>query len=247
MVARTRLLEPLEMRVEVGLGVERRSVDPRELRVLLVPAPVRAGEARQLDRLDRRGVLEVRPTAEIRESALCIERDSALGRVCELDLVRLRLGLEAGNRVLARELLARPLTPLGDLAADLLLDRLEIGLGDRLGELEVVVEAVSDRRTDRDLHAGVEAHDRLGEQMGGRVSEDEERVRVSCVARREELDALAVGKRQSKIPRRPVHPGENGLLGELRPDRARRIEAAGAVGKLELGGVGEDDLHGARG
>ena len=48
MVARACLLEPLEVRVEVGLRVERRAVDPRELRVLLVAAPVRAGEARQL-------------------------------------------------------------------------------------------------------------------------------------------------------------------------------------------------------
>ncbi len=52
-VVRARLLEPLEVRVEVGLGEERRAVDPRQLRVLLVAAPVRAGEACQLDRLDR--------------------------------------------------------------------------------------------------------------------------------------------------------------------------------------------------
>ena len=45
-VARARLLEPLEVRVEVGLRVERRPVDPRQLRVLLVTAPVRAGQTR---------------------------------------------------------------------------------------------------------------------------------------------------------------------------------------------------------
>ena len=67
MVARARLLEPLEVGVEVGLRVERGAVDPRELRVLLVATPVRAGEARQLHGLDRSGVLEVRAAAEIRE------------------------------------------------------------------------------------------------------------------------------------------------------------------------------------
>ena len=43
-VARARLLEPLEVRVEVLLRVEGRAVDARELRVLLVAAPVRARE-----------------------------------------------------------------------------------------------------------------------------------------------------------------------------------------------------------
>ena len=52
-VVRPRLLEPLEVCVEVGLGEERGAVDPGELRVLLVAAPVRAREPRQLDRLDR--------------------------------------------------------------------------------------------------------------------------------------------------------------------------------------------------
>ena len=177
-VARARLLEPLEVRVEVGLRVERGAVDPRQLRVLLVAAPVRAGEARQLHRLDRRRVLEVRAAAEIGELALRVERDRALRLVGELDLVRLRLRLEARDRLVAGELLARPLAPLRDLAADLVLDRLEVVLGDRLGELEVVVEAVGDRRADRDLHARVEAHDRLGEQVRGRVAQHVERVGI---------------------------------------------------------------------
>ena len=41
-VAALRLLEPLDVRVEVGLREERRAVDPRQLRVVLVAAPVRA-------------------------------------------------------------------------------------------------------------------------------------------------------------------------------------------------------------
>ena len=59
-VALLRLLEPLEVRVEVALPEERRAVDPGQLGVVLVAAPVGAGETGQLERLDRRGVLEVR-------------------------------------------------------------------------------------------------------------------------------------------------------------------------------------------
>ncbi len=245
MVASARLLEPLEVRVEVFLREEGRAVDPRQLRVVLVAAPVGAGEAGQLHRLDRRRVLEVRAAAEIGEFALRVQRDGALRLVGELDLVRLSFSREAGARVVPRELLARPLAALRDLAADLLLDRLEIGVGDRLGELEVVVEAVGDRWADRDLHTRVKTHDGLGQQMGGRVAKHEERVRVVRVPRRQELDVLAVGQREPHVARLTVDPREHGLLGELRADRTRRLEAGRALGKLELGRVGEDNLHGA--
>src|SRR5207249_4012484 len=40
-----------------------------------------------------------------------------------------------------------------------------------------------------------------------------------------------------------VRADEHGLLGELRPDRLRGVEAAGAVRELELGAVGKENLH----
>ena len=242
-VALPRLLEPLEMRVEVALLEERGAVDPGQLRVLLVAAPVGAGEAGQLERLDRRGVLQMRAAAEIGEVALGVKRDLALGGLDELDLVRLALGLEARPRLVARDLLASPDSALLDLALDLGLDRLEVALADRLRELEVVVEAVLDRRADRDLHAGIEPPDRLGEQVRARMAQHVERVRIGAVARRQELDRLAVRERKADVLDGPVRAHEHGLLGELRPDRARGVEAGRAVRELELLAVGEDHLH----
>src|SRR3954468_21288487 len=150
-IALLRLLDPLEVRVEVGLGVERGAVDPGELRVLLVAAPVRACEAGQLQGLDRLRVLQVRAAAEIGEGALRVEADRAFGRVDELDLVRLVLLPEELAGALGVDFLAVPRAALGELLANLLLDLRERFLADRLRELEVVVEAVLDRRTDRDL------------------------------------------------------------------------------------------------
>ena len=89
----------------------------------------------------------------------------------------------------------------------------------------------------------MEAHDRFREQVRGRVAQDEQRIGFLGVAGREELDMLAVGERQPEVAGRPVHPCEHGLLGELRPDRARCLETGCAVGELELGRVGKDDLH----
>ena len=110
-------------------------------------------------------------------------------------------------------------------------------------ELEVVVEAVLDRRPDRDLDARVEPPHRLGEQVRRRVAEHGERVGILRVARRQDLEAGAVRERQPQVLRHPVRLDEHGLLGELRPDRAGGVEPARAVGQLELGGVGEDHLH----
>ncbi len=149
-----RLLETFEVRVEILLGVEGGAVDPRQLLVVLVPAPVRTCEAGQLQRPDRPGVLQVRPAAEVCELTLGIERDRPFGRADELDLVGLALPLEAGARLGGRYLLPAPFPALGELARDLRLDLREILLADRLRELEVVVEAVLDRRADGDLDPG---------------------------------------------------------------------------------------------
>ena len=75
------------------------------------------------------------------------------------------------------------------------------------------------------------------------MAEDVERVGIVGVARREELDPLAVGERRAQVLRRAVDLDEHGLLGELRPDRARGVEAGRAVGKLELRAIGKNDLH----
>ena len=242
-VARLRLLEPLEVGVEIGLRVEGGAVDPGQLRVLLVAAPVGAGERGQLDRLDRLRVLQVRAAAEVGELALRVEGDVALGRVDELDLVALALGLEAPLRLLGRDLLALPAAALLQLALDLRLDLLEVLLADRLGELEVVVEAVLDRRPDRDLDARIEPADGLGEQVRGRVAQHGERVRVARVARGQDLDRLAVGERQAQVLDVAVLADQHRLLGQLGADRARGVEAGGAVRKFEFRGVGENDLH----
>src|SRR5205814_9303027 len=108
----------------------------------------------ELDRLDRLRVLEVRPAAEVGEVALRIEADLPLGGVDELPLVGL-VG-EAFLRLLGRRLLARPLAALLQLAAHLFLDSRQVRLRNGLRELEVVVEALLDRRPDPDLSARVE-------------------------------------------------------------------------------------------
>jgi hypothetical protein len=114
------------------------------------------------------------------------------------------------------------------------LDLLQILLADRLRKVEVVVEAVLDRRPNRELHARIELRHGLRQQVRGRVAEDGERIRVVLVADGQDLDRLAVAQRQAQILHVSVHAHEHRLLGELRPDCARSVEARSAVGKFEL-------------
>src|SRR6185312_3803873 len=181
MVARLRLLETRKVGVEILRLVERRSVHTRELGLGLVAAPVGTRKREELHRLDRLRVLEMRPAAQVDEVALRVERDVAFRRVDELDLVRLALLLEAFARVVPRDLLALPDAALLDLPLDLVLEPLQIGLRDWLGELEVVVEAVFDRRADRDLRPREEPARGLREEVRGRVAQDVERVGVVLV------------------------------------------------------------------
>ena len=78
------------------------------------------------------------------------------------------------------------------------------------------------------------------------MAQDVEGVGILPVARRQDLDLLAVGERQPEVPDAPVRAHEHRLLGELGPDRARSVEPARPVGKLELRVVGKNHPHGAR-
>ena len=128
------------------------------------------------------------------------------------------------------------------MLAHLLLDALEVRVGDRhaLGELEVVVEAVLDRRPDRDLHAGIELHDRGGEHVRGVVADDVQR---AVALRRDDLQRLAGHERAREVAHLAVLAhGERGAR-EARADRRGGVGAGGAVGELELGAVGKGDVH----
>ena len=237
------LLEAVEVLVEVLPVVERGAVDAGQLRFRRVAAPVGTGEREKLQRLDRSRILQVRAAAEVDEVTLAVEGDRPVRGVDELDLVGLSFRFEDPAGLVAIDLRALPGSTLGDLFADLVLEPPEILLVDRLGELEVVVEAVLDRRPDRDLRPRVEAAGRLREQVSGRVSQHRKGVRIVPVARRQDLDRRSVGKRQPEILHPAVEPHEHRLLGELRPDRARRVEAGGAVGELQLRPVGKGHRH----
>ena len=134
-VARLRLLDPLQVGLEVLLREEGGAVDPGQHLAVLVAAPVGAGDRVELDRLDPPGRGAVRAAAEVLEGAVAVERDGLDAFVRDqvldqLDLVVLVLGLEDLDRLGDRDVAAGELLVGGDVGAHRLLDRLEVGVGD---------------------------------------------------------------------------------------------------------------------
>ncbi len=174
--------------------------------------------------------------------------------VDQLDLVVLALGEEALARLRDGHVLA--LERLGglDVRAHALFDLREVGLGEGgpVGELEVVVEAVLDRRPDRDLDALVELHDRRGEHVRGVVADQLQGLRPVVFS--EDRELRPVGQWAREV----AHLGTRAVVGvptdgdldrergarEARPDRGGGVGAGGAVGQLERVAVGECDRHG---
>ncbi len=182
-VALFRLLEALEVFVELGLVLEGGAVDALQLRVLVVALVEGAGDAHELEGLAVAGARHVRAGAKIPEVAILVERDLlALGDVIQqvdLELARGRAFAQAceapalgeRQRLLAADLdLLEGLVLLHDLL-HLGLDLLEIVRGDAVLELEVVVESVLDRRTGRELGVRPDPQDRGGHDVGAGVPE----------------------------------------------------------------------------
>src|SRR5262249_35547368 len=105
-IALLRLLEAPEILVELVLRRPRGAVDALEHRVLLVPAPVRAGRGEQLERLERARRRDMRASAEIQEFALPVERHAiGIDAAQDLDLERLAVPLEERDGLVPRALL----------------------------------------------------------------------------------------------------------------------------------------------
>jgi hypothetical protein len=247
-VAGARLLETLEVVVEVLLLEEGRPVDAGEHLAARVAAPVRAGDRLQLEGADALGRRRVRAAAQVGEGAVGVERDGPHAVVAhevldELDLVVLALGAEALERLGHGDVLAREGLVGGDVLAHARLDGLEVGVrdGDAVGELEVVVEAVLDRRPDRDLHARIELEDGRGQDVRGVVADEVQGLLPAALGH--DLQRLAGLQRRREVADAAVLlDGQRGAR-QPRADLGGSVGARGAFGQLERVAVGEGDLH----
>ena len=198
----------MEVGVEVGLLFKGRAVDALEHLVVFVAAPVSARDAHELQRLDlaRRG--NVRARAEVREFALRVERDQGVfwQVVDEFDLVGLAEAFKELQRFVAGDFLADERQVLLDDLPHFLFDVGEVGVAELAVHIDVVVEAVVDGRTDRELDVLVliETLQRLREDVRARMAE---RPAAVGVFKRQEFDLCVLRQRRREVDRLAVELG----------------------------------------
>ena len=255
-VAPLGLLDAVEVLLEGLLGLPGGAVDALELLVLLVAPPVRRGGPGQLERRDALGRGQVRTAAQVLPGHLALAVDVVVdrqlagadlgaralrcvgGRALEPDQLELvgLLGQLPARLVVGDRPALEALVLLDDLAHPGL-DLLEV-LGHERGlHVEVVVEAVLDRRADAELRVGEQVLDRLGQHVRGRVPQDVAPVGAVDLHR---LHLVAVAQLVRQVAQGAVHPGRDhvGSVGEQLPGLgARRHRPV-----LPRGGVDQDDV-----
>ena len=157
----------------------------------------------------------MRPAAQVGEGAVGVQRHGLDALVADqvldqLDLVVLLLCAKAVERLGYGHLLAHERLVGVDVLLHPRLDPLEVGVGDRDPgrELEVVVEAVLDRRADRDLDPRVEVEHGRREYVRGVVADQGQGVLAAALGDDLELlrGAGAVGQRAREVAQLVVRP-----------------------------------------
>ena len=241
MIAFLGFLALLEPRVEALLVEERGAVDPLQRLVLRVAAPVRRRRAQELDHADLAGRRAVRAEAKVDPVAVAVERQGlralADDVVDDLDLELLALLREQVDRLIGRDFGAHERQIRRDDLVRLGFDLRELGFAERRAAIEVVVEAVVDRRADRDLRAGEQALHRIGDDVRRVVADRVERVgrlagqdleRRVAVERARQIDVGAVRFREDRGLR---EAGPDRLAHEVGDRRARRRVLLAAIGE----------------
>ena len=167
-IARLRLLQTLEVFLEVAFLGEGHAVDAGELLLGLVPFPIRPGNGHDLGRLDMPRVGNVWAATEVGEVSLRVKGDGAVFKAFEqIELVLVSFLLKVLDRICLGHFLAdEGVFGLRQLH-HLLLHRRDVGVGEVvLPKIHIVVEPIFHGRPHPKLDARVQRLERLGHQVG---------------------------------------------------------------------------------
>ena len=239
MVAALGLFEPVQVVLQVLRTEERGAVDALQLLVVLVALPIRAGDRKQLECLDLGCVRDVWAAAEIDEMRTQrVFAEDVAGALGD------EFALHPGVAVLLKTLFLFGVDALvGEMALLNLphpgFDLFEILGRERGGAVEIVIEAVLDRRADAQLRLGIQLQHGRGEQVGGGVAIDFERFRVLGG---ENLQRGVLLEGPGQIVEAAIHFGHDGGVGETRADRFGDIDGTGSHGDGLFTAVGQSNL-----
>ncbi len=212
------LLDAPDVRVEL-LGIRPGSaVDALQLFVFRVAAPVRAGNARQLERLQETRVRHVRAAAHVDVFFVVVQAHLLLvGHVVdEAKLVVLATRAEHLDDLGARRHLLDDVVFLVDQFAHALLDRGEIVRRERAFVPDVVIEPVLDDRSDHHLRIREQLLDRVTDEVRGRMANDLDAFRI---LRRDDAERCVVVDAIAGIDEPTIDLARDRRLRESRADR----------------------------
>ena len=221
-VALFRLFDGGEILGQFALFVKAGAVDAREHLVVLVAAPIRAGQRRQLERLDHARRRQMRTCAQVDEIALTIEGDlGVLGQIVDqLDLVGLVVALHQLDRLFARQHESLELVVRLDDLRHLALDHLQLFERDGRRKVEIVIKSLVDRRSDRKFDRRMHALHRLRENVRAGVTIDapalgvfecQDLQRAVLFGHIAQLDDIAVDDRAERRTRQPFRNARRDL------------------------------------
>ena len=192
----------------------------------------------------------MRPSAEVLEGAVAVQRDGLGALVTrqvldQLDLVILALGAKQLDSLAGGELAALEGLVRLDVLGHLLLDPREVlGTGAlAVRKVDVVIEALGDRRADRDLRRRPKIEYRLGEHVCGVVADELQRLGTVLG---DDLELGAVLEGSAEVPQLAVHLDGQRRTRQAGSDLGRGVGAGRALGQREPRAVRQLDFERCR-
>jgi hypothetical protein len=189
----------------------------------------------------------VRAAAKVLERPFGVQRHVLARRNAadDLGLVLLAHGEEVLHRLVARQHATRDRLVLRGKLRHALFDRLQVLRRERPLVGEVVIEAVLDHRTDRDLRVGEEILHRIGQQVRRRMADH---VQAFRILGRQDREPGVLRHPVAGVHDLAVDLAGKGRLGQAGTDRGGDFGHRNRLRELALRAVGKRDVdHGGCG
>ena len=239
-----RLVQPVKVDAQVLLLEKGRAVDALEHLPALVAAPVGPRHVEQLVVPQSPGRGQVRPPAEVQERAVAVDGDH-LARAHLLQALQLEgvVGEELARLLAGHHRALEGVVGLDD-RRHARLDGLDLLRGERLGHVEVVVEAVVDGGAEAYAGRGNDLAHRGCEHVRRGVAQHAQRLGVALG---EQSDLGAVGEGPAQVDDLAVDDRRQGGARQPRADLGGEVGGGGSGGEREGASVGEADADGVGG
>ena len=244
MVALLGFFDALDIRGELLLVGPGGAVDALQLLVLGIAAPIGAGNAGQLERLQEARVRHVRAAAHVDVFLVVVQAHGFfVGHVLDqAQLVVLAARLEHRDHLVARRDLLDHVVVLVDQLDHALFDRDQI-VG-REGALvpDVVVEPFLDHRADHHLRGRVQLLDRVADEMRARMADD---LQSFGILGGDDAQAGVMVDAVAGVDEAAVDLTGDGGLGQAGADRGGDVHDGHGMVEFAAAAVGERDCdHG---